>query len=260
MGDAPHHNVSAAPAAAADRLYWATSDGRLICAEADSGDSIWERKESDLILPGLTVANATLVASEARIARAFDALSGKTVWSRDLPAESVRRPREAFDGVLLRLKDQILLVSTDDGAALSSWVWPGSRTRHVTAGSGAAFAVRCDPRDALVVGRDSARTPGCQSLRLGRDGSIVWELASPVRSPRIVWHEDSGWLFETCGAVALVDVGIGRREQLLSLSDTQLLLTPAIDNGRGYITTVEGELICFKVPSDARRGRSSVRP
>ena len=239
------------PSVASGRVFWANRSGSVTCADARTGTTVWRTRVPD----GGGIVSSLLATDEMVIGvgnRAgvfcLGASNGDVRWIRPLSSESIWRPEKALGGVLVTLDDQMSLLRMDDGGLLTKWSWPGRMSGPCAGGEHIAFAVRCGRERSIVGGLRLTIPTQCRIVRLVEDGSIAWEVESPLRSPGITWSEESGMLFEACGGIALIEPQSGTRKHLISIAGTQLIRRPAVERGRIYATNADEEIIALQIP------------
>ena len=242
-------NVVGRPTVSAGQVFWPSSEGLITCADARSGNIVWREKCREGIFPRLSVVEGRVVWIETQPAVvAVHAATGQPAWRRTLRAASPRTPREVFEQVVVPLPERILLMRPQDGSVSAEWSWSGGMTGHVAHGESVLFAVLSEPQGAEVVGQRTIVTPRCRILRLAHDGSVLWEIPSPVYIPRIVWEPHRALLYEACRGLAVIDPREGRRSHLLSMADVEFHLAPALEGDRIYAATFDGEILAFRSP------------
>jgi outer membrane protein assembly factor BamB len=250
-GPNPEFSVSARPSFVGERIFWASSVGIVRCAEARSGNEVWRVQipGGNAIVSALLVADGRLVAAALPSTLfALDAADGRLVWSRDLPSVTVWRPLAGMGGILVRLDDRLLVLRSDDGVIVGKWSWPDRNIGSVASGANAAFAVRSEVEDRVIMGERYVLSARAMIVQLAPDGATSWEIPSPVPNPSIIFDDASGCLFEACGGLGIIDPLLGRRRHMVGLEGAQFLATPAIDGDHIYLTNVDGEIVALKSP------------
>jgi hypothetical protein len=110
------------------------------------------------------------------------------------------------------------------------------------------FAVRSEVKDTMVIGQRFVLPTRSSIVRLAQDGEPSWELPSPMAGPNIIMDRASGYLFEACSGLGVIDPVQGRRRHLVVLEGAELLSIPAVDGDRVYLTNVDGEIVVLESP------------
>jgi hypothetical protein len=251
VGPDPYLSIPARPSFLGERIFFPSSLGFVTCAEARSGTDVWRAR-----IPGGNAIVSSLLVADDRVVGAalpstlfaLDATDGRLVWSHDLPSFTVWRPLAGMGGVLVKLDDRVLLLRSEDGVIAGTWSWPDQKIGIVTSGGNAAFAVRSDVEDKVLMRQRYSLAVRSTIVRLAPGGATSWELPSPNPSPSIILDGASGYLFEACGSLGIIDPLLGRRRCMVVLEGAEFLAIPAVDGDRIYLTNLDGEIVALKSP------------
>jgi len=251
IGPDPYLSIPARPSFSGDRIFIPSSLGFVTCAEARSGTDVWRAR-----IPGGNAIVSSLLVADDRVVGAalpstlfaLDATDGRLVWSHDLRSFTVWRPLAGMGGVLVKLDDRVLLLRSEDGVIAGTWSWPNQKIGIVTSGGNAAFAVRSDVEDRVLMRQRYALAVSSTIVRLAPGGATSWELPSPGPSPSIILDGTSGYLFEACGSLGIIDPLLGRRRCTVVLEGAEFLAIPAVDGDRIYLANLDGEIVALKSP------------
>jgi outer membrane protein assembly factor BamB len=238
------------PTVAEERIVWPGAGGVVTCADAHSGALKWTVKRRGTATSPLVIKENKVIGIETPgLLFGLDISDGRPIWQCAVPGNPMYRGLAVgLGGVLVRLDDAILLLRAEDGAIETRWSWPGKLTGHIAVGTAMAFAIRSEPEDNIFNGRHGVIPNDSHILRLHRDGSVLWDLPSSVRRPRIAWDEQSGFLFEACDGVGVIDPTTGRRKHLIAIPDAAFYESPVIDGDHIYVVSFDGELVCLRSP------------
>ncbi len=245
-------SVARTPTPSGNLIFWPAGGGVVACASAASGEELWRSQRRGGVASSLLVVRGMVIGTELPAAIfALDVKDGRELWARRLPNPSLREPKAAFESVLVRLKDGLLLLNATTGAVTATCSWPNEILGDVAAGSEVVFAVRCGKEDSIFQGRHAVIPRGSKILRLNSQGESLWEVESSLRGPRLVWDEGTRCLVEMCGGLAVWDINRGRRSHFVPLSDFEGHLTPALDLDRIYLTSTQGSVVALRSPAVA---------
>ncbi|MCW3100181.1 MAG: Protein kinase [Chthonomonadaceae bacterium] len=249
------------PVYANGSVYIGTSEGWFYSLSAETGKELWAVKPSrswnaSVNATALAFEDLIITACNARLAVAYDQLTGQEVWRQRLPDGSIYQV-QWYDGmVLVRTRKGLYGLSPRTGEILQKWRWRGQKIESVAvAGSTLCVVVSNEP------GRDEKMPPNPRTELLGiqRDG-IHWRLPYPRKlGIDLRWDCESRLLYEaTYYGLGIVDPETGTRHTLVTGFSTDVrwdtgkpddeIGLPSIENGILYILHTSGMLWALHHP------------
>lgn len=219
--------VYSAPTIASGRVFLGDVAGRMVCLNAATGETLWQRTVSHSMrrrVNATALVTGGLVISATVDGRAF-ALSvadGAQVWQRQL-ARHCHSDVLLYEGsALVRATQSLYALDPQNGEVRRRWTWPGREIRTAEVAE-----------DALVVVTTRAYgmrdpPPGWkprylpQDLRAIRDGRQAYRRDHPLYGGHIRYSTDSGLLYEdNYQGLGILDPTTGERLHVIAQPESK---------------------------------------